>query len=161
MATEDEWAGASYDDFLEHTLDSMYAAYIERTKKRAIASGTSERKKEKFRMGDHADEFPEDERFGGDEDGDEEESSYEGKKRVRFDLEEDEDSSTPASMAEKKKAKQAALWFSRGIFQEVEGLDGEDNEEEDDDDEEPVRSACEVFLCGNLPNAIPENTVWW
>ncbi len=39
----------------------MYSAYVERTKKRAPAAEP----KKKFRMGDDADELPEDERFDG------------------------------------------------------------------------------------------------
>jgi hypothetical protein len=39
----------------------MYTAYVERTKKRAPPTEP----KKKFRMGDDADELPEDERFDG------------------------------------------------------------------------------------------------
>jgi hypothetical protein len=39
----------------------MYASYVERTKKRAPAATENNKK---FKMGDDADELPDDERFG-------------------------------------------------------------------------------------------------
>lgn len=129
---ENEWAGKNYDSYLDHQLDSMYTAYVERTKKRAPPTEP----KKKFRMGDDADELPEDERF----DGDEEDEEY-GERRVRFDVDDGEDemeeeTHRPAARADAKKAKQAALWFSRGIFQDVGAIeDGEPDESEDDEED--------------------------
>ena len=73
--------------------------------------------------------------------GDEEDEEY-GERRVRFDVDDEEDgmeeeTHRPAARADAKKAKQAALWFSRGIFQDVGAIeDGEPDESEDDDDDD-------------------------
>lgn len=48
----------------------------------------------------------------------------------------EEETHRPAARADAKKAKQAALWFSRGIFQDVGAIeDGEPDESEDDEED--------------------------